>query len=677
MKFWLGLIIFLVLTNCNLGDSSNSKPISITHLLECYKPNQYISFQEYINSHSKFTHFKISSSQIPAQWKQSIYFCKAEMGDQFYKSTESILSISNLHQDQLEIQIQSFDGNLERFLWGDKLSETIENSDSKTIQLSDIKNIYIRFESQDGFQDWNEILFWKKDQYEKNKKLHLILTFTFLGILIGVFAFSILSTIVIHSKKIGSFSLWVLSSLNLFLYLEGFYYKFQVFPSRFSNSILLLSLSLCLYFFFVFSGHYFKNKPISPNSKKFLSIYSIMILCVNINFGSFSVPLMVLVVFMVGASIYIFSEIIKSIQKEQNQSYFIFLSSSASIYLPLLIKGFDVFGIFEHLFDTSVLVYSGFSFAFLLLISDLTSKANREMIFNKVIKDEKILSETLRNQIKETKISISRSEKSKLINQLASQLVLEINNPLNFISTGDTIIFDQLNRLKVELEDVLDDTRDSKTFALELETILNNLTESLELTNRGMGIIRDTIKEIRDISGVNGVLVDNFDIHNLLHKSLMELNEKKNLSKSHIKIFVNGTPWKADTSIPPLVVFSNQYIISRSFRTILSNAVHFAEKNPLGMIDIRTTVIDSGLNKIFTIYFKNNGPPVETGKEVEILDVKRMRLHGGDFIGLPMIRELLKSMNGSLTLVDHGRESGWVNIQVHLMNFESKKLEAI
>jgi nitrogen fixation/metabolism regulation signal transduction histidine kinase len=105
---------------------------------------------------------------------------------------------------------------------------------------------------------------------------------------------------------------------------------------------------------------------------------------------------------------------------------------------------------------------------------------------------------------------------------------------------------------------------------------------------------------------------------------------------------------------------------------LLNNTIYFARTTNEEKPRIKTIIRDISRNnvKLFSIEVYNNGRPVLKDNEHQIFDIKNQKAIGTELIGLAMVKELLKSIQCNLSLIDHGRDSGWVGYQILVKDFE-------
>jgi signal transduction histidine kinase len=292
-------------------------------------------------------------------------------------------------------------------------------------------------------------------------------------------------------------------------------------------------------------------------------------------------------------------------------------------------------------------------------------------------KDLELLSQSIANtlfqslqkkQIESTQEALSRAERSASLNSMVSHLAHEVNNPLNYISTGETITKESVQEAKSFILGAIPDSPESRPFVDKIKALFEEIDLGIKQSGKGTVRIRDTIQEIRAITGVDGIHVDNFDLLPLLYSNWELTLEKNQVPNGLVALEVNGMSWP-ERFPESMIVLSQKYIFSRAIRTLLNNCIHFAKKNSHPKIQIDFYPIKSKEGQVITISIRNNGPAIEEGKEVKLFDLKSSKYFGTELIGLPFVKEILKSVQCNLSLTDNGRTSGWVEFQVIMKEY--------
>jgi signal transduction histidine kinase len=281
-------------------------------------------------------------------------------------------------------------------------------------------------------------------------------------------------------------------------------------------------------------------------------------------------------------------------------------------------------------------------------------------------KQKEVIQKSLQD-LRESQDALSKAERESSVNQLAAHLAHEVNNPLNFISTSLSSLKFVSDETESKLFSIIPETDESKNFRIYLSSQFSSIKESLEQANFGKKRIEDTILEIRGITGVDGLRIENFDLLQLLRDSLDLVVQKNQLTNSNLRIEINEEDYFGfKNNYENIMILSNKHIISRSIKTVLSSGIYFSQKsiNPRIKIIWDTNPIDEKVR----ISIFNNGPKILDERIESVFDLKKTDHNSTELIGIPMVKELLKTINCDLNCIDSGKISGWVGFQLELSN---------
>jgi hypothetical protein len=292
-------------------------------------------------------------------------------------------------------------------------------------------------------------------------------------------------------------------------------------------------------------------------------------------------------------------------------------------------------------------------------------------IRTKELEAQKDKAEKALADLQDSKEALTKSERDSSINQISAHLAHEVNNPLNYIATGEFIIEENLSELKSYIHSMLPEDPDSEKVRKKFEEYFESLEIGLKQSKEGSSKIKNTISEIRAITMLDGVQVRNFDIMEVLRESIQVSFEKNQVDTNHLTLKIDEEMWPNFPS-KSLTILSQKHILARALRTLISNGIFFTRKKSGIEPEIRIKIesITTNGKPILLLYIYNNGPFVEPGKEAELFDLKNISRNGTELIGIPMVKELLKSIQCNLTLIDNGRESGWVGFQIMIKNYD-------
>jgi hypothetical protein len=278
---------------------------------------------------------------------------------------------------------------------------------------------------------------------------------------------------------------------------------------------------------------------------------------------------------------------------------------------------------------------------------------------------EQIKASNALRELQETQMALSRAERSASMNSLVSHLAHEINNPLNYISTGEIITKESVQDAKSFILNAIPESPESKAFVEKINLLFEEIDSGIQQTSKGTTRIRDTIAEIRAITGIDGIHLENFDPIPILYQNLELTLEKNQISINQVEISIHDKVWPEKLDLK-FRILSQKQIFSRAIRTLLNNNLIFALKAKEPKLKVRIEEISHPTQKMFLLLIKNNGPFIPKENVPTLFDLKSKKYFGTEIIGLPIIKELLKSIQSNISLTDTGKESGWVEFQILL-----------
>jgi signal transduction histidine kinase len=343
-----------------------------------------------------------------------------------------------------------------------------------------------------------------------------------------------------------------------------------------------------------------------------------------------------------------------------------------SIYLiPLLADG-SVFGVLNFS-DIDPKFYKN---SYYSRISNLSFKQREEieqlvsLISSALFQSlQKSKIEQAYSELQEAQEALSRAERSASLNSMVSHLAHEVNNPLNYISTGEMITKETVQELKSFILGAIPESPESKPFVDKIKALFGEIDLGLMQTEKGRSRIQDTIQEIRAITGVDGIHVDNFDLVPLMYANWELTCEKNQVPKDLITFKVNGVTWP-ERFAEPMIILSQKYIFARAIRTLLNNSIYFSRKNKNPKIEIDFDILENLNRKMVTLDLRNNGPSLLEGSEEYLFDLKTSKYYGTELIGLPFVKEILRSVQCNIALTENGRNNEWVEYQVLMREYQ-------
>jgi signal transduction histidine kinase len=284
----------------------------------------------------------------------------------------------------------------------------------------------------------------------------------------------------------------------------------------------------------------------------------------------------------------------------------------------------------------------------LILQQKEISELNNELVdANRQLNEQKEELIDALNKLHKTQRKLIESEKFASLGMLTAGVAHEINNPINFISSGSQAI----ETIIADIKDLIDNIiltfeKNNTKFTRETVTIINKLKnedyfylldEIIKNINMGVDRVVNIVNSLQSYSRKPSDSIEPFNIIKGIENSLTIL---KNKYKNRIEIIKNFK------EVPEIII--SQGKIEQVFVNILTNAID-AIKNK-GTIVISTLfnnqkkhieIIfeDSGLgikkeylNKIFDPFFTTKGPQEGTG------------------LGMYITYGIIKQLNGNITI---------------------------
>jgi len=288
-------------------------------------------------------------------------------------------------------------------------------------------------------------------------------------------------------------------------------------------------------------------------------------------------------------------------------------------------------------------------------------KKKMEQINARLNATNKSLYDTIR-RLSEAQSQLVASEKMASLGVLTAGIAHEINNPVNFIYTGINSLNNDMNDLRIFIEEVdellknsgineLIDRVEALKTERDFDEIMEIIPQTIDDIRIGAERAADIIKGLRNFSRIDKDALQYYNIHEGIDSSLLLLRNKL---KNHIEIV------KDYRQLPQIECYPGK--LNQVFMNLLSNAIDAIDKK--GTITIRTRlegedritieVEDTGkgihpenLGKIFDPFFttKSVGKGVGLGLSISFgiikdhdgtIDVKSDRNKGSIFtISLP------------------------------------------
>jgi len=216
------------------------------------------------------------------------------------------------------------------------------------------------------------------------------------------------------------------------------------------------------------------------------------------------------------------------------------------------------------------------------------------------------------NNLVNTQEQLIQSEKMASLGQLTAGVAHEINNPINFVSSG-------IDSLRTNFTDIMEVMEgylalqpevDNKQQLLklqqlkkelEVEELIEESEQLLRSIKNGANRTKEIVKSLRNFTRLDESTLKETDIHEGIDSTLVILN---NLLKNRIKVVKNYG------DLPPITCYPGQ--LNQVFMNILGNAVQAITGE--GTIAIRTYAEDD--YAVVKIKDTGTGMPEEVKKHI-------------------------------------------------------------
>jgi signal transduction histidine kinase len=643
----------------------------------CYEDKeQTLSLTDYIAKNQELNHIQKERTSFQFGISGSTFFCRLDLSQVALPELGSVISTTNVLIDYIDFAIQDNQGKLRFFELGDRREIKDDLGGlffGVPIYRDKDKFVYIQVDSENYFYDNFDLIAYSDAKYLSTKKYRILLYTFLLGGLIFLFVYNTIVTVslwdkdyIFYTSHLFFFILWVSSFTG---------YNELISDNPFFRNQFTIFSAICTFLFITLFFRSYLNSFTSKRDTNIvfgfqISMIVLAILCL-LDFYWFVIVMILIYVFPI--LIFLTYYLIKSSLRGDENSLMI-----------LICFGFPISGMFIHFLKLANLLPSttltqnaviiGASLADILFAYALTRKINNAEREKEEAKNQKIRAELALDELSASRAELSRLEREGSVNQLAAHLAHEINNPLNFISTGITVVEDSSKDTFELIDSVMDDSEDAKGFKSKISKEKTSTEVGLAQIRKGLDRIMATISEIRAITKVDGLQIQNLDLVPLIYNNAFLTASKSHVDEKNITFLFQDKDLFTREPAEEVFVLSNQFILARSIRSLVSSSIHFAKKSKNPKVEIQLNELNINNDKLYLIYISNNGPPIEAGKEKDIFDLKNKQSKGVELIGIPTVKELLKSIQSNLILHDNGRKSGKVSFMISVGDIKSKEL---
>jgi PAS domain S-box-containing protein len=245
-------------------------------------------------------------------------------------------------------------------------------------------------------------------------------------------------------------------------------------------------------------------------------------------------------------------------------------------------------------------------------------------------------------ELKETQNMLVQSEKLASLGVFIAGIAHEINNPVNYISSGATALFEMMN----DMDKFIDY---SKEHSSQLRLDMNRTKEIIE---KGIDSTTRIISSLRNYSRTESNDFVSYNVISCLEDALVLLH---NTYKYHVKIEKNYSEQINIECIPGK--------INQVFVNIISNATQAIKEN--GVISINAKVA----NKHVVLEFIDNGEGISKENMAKIFDpfFTTKDVDKGTGLGLYIVHGIINQHNGKISYKSNEGQGTTVTVSLPVL----------
>jgi signal transduction histidine kinase len=664
--------IFYFLCILNPIHSQDLGYISLTERLTCFEDvKREWEFLDYAHSAKMISNYTPEQNELSFPFNKSQYYCYIQVPTN--AEAKNFLVIESSLHDYLDIILKDQYSNYKLMKGGDRVPNLVRSDKlfprAVDLEEDNFSMVFFRFDSYDGYFPTTTIRLWNSQEFRKFQIFESALHRIVLGSLFTFFVISMIVYFYNWDSLYGFFSGYLFSIITILMIKNGVFYQMGIVNSFLQNEGLLISSCFALLFFVGVAFEFLNiNLVISKSREIYFGIVAmILFLAVNFNDYSESFFLLFVITTLLGSGLLGFGiyRYFKGFQFDSLLFLVCFVPLVFSSVVALLKKFNSIQTSFlsDHSFVLSSLVHCA------ILAISIVKKLNLANVSYHVLEERKDSNELILNAIREQKDHLQTKERESVVNLLAAHLAHEVSNPLSNISIGESHLNQSINDLRDLVYESIHDSEEGEDLKKDIDHIFQDIDKGYQQIAIGEAKVSTGIQEIRGITGIDGMVVKEYDLFQVLHETIQFCFETNQIKEGRLHLKINQQSWPSTTDIQKIMINSNPHIMRRAIRTVLSNAIHFSQKGENRNIKIETGMIALGTRVMHTITILNDGPALLPGQESQLFDMQNYQLHGMEMIGLPMVKELLKNLGGNLILFDNGRKSGWVGFQIQISDY--------
>ena len=279
---------------------------------------------------------------------------------------------------------------------------------------------------------------------------------------------------------------------------------------------------------------------------------------------------------------------------------------------------------------------------------------------------EKETAEKALSELKESRIALSRAERDASLTQIATHLAHEINNPLNYILTGNIVLSDSIESLISTIKEAIPPGPESEDFFEYIQKYINSIYSSLDSIKQGSIRIQENIKELRGITQIDGDIYTRLDIFSEVQKTFLSLLQKNKWNKDDWKVNINSKDLYGyfHTNEQSFDFFGNPFILAFALRIIFDYSMKKGFKNQVNELNILVDRVINNTKKFISIGVSHKSRVLTSDEKKDIFSLHINKTGFGELINLGMMRELIRKSGGFLTLAEDGSKG---NVEIVLL----------